>query len=189
MTLERFPTQGIQTPRLILRLASPVYAADLLTFYQSNQSHLQPWDPLRNDDFYTLQTMRHTLEKYEQKIKAGLSLNLLIYTIENPELIGHCNYSNIVQGAFQACHLGYAISAAFEGKGLMCEALTAANLYIFESYGLHRIMANYRPENHRSGALLSRLGFEQEGLAKSYLKINGAWADHVLTSKINPVHL
>ncbi|AXI01889.1 GNAT family N-acetyltransferase [Aquirhabdus parva] len=189
MTLESFPAQGIQTSRLTLRHASPMHAADLLAFYQNNQAHLKPWDPLRNDDFYTLQNMRHTLEKYEQQIKAGLSLNLLIYTIESPELIGHCNYSNIVQGAFQACHLGYAISAAFEGKGLMYEALTAANHYIFETYGLHRIMANYRPENHRSGTLLNRLGFEKEGLAKSYLKINGTWADHILTSKINPAHL
>lgn len=45
---------------------------------------------------------------------------------------------------------------------------------------LHRVMANYRPENLRSERLLARLGFEKEGLARSYLKINGSWADHVL---------
>jgi RimJ/RimL family protein N-acetyltransferase len=26
----------------------------------------------------------------------------------------------------------------------------------------------------------------KEGLARAYLKIDGAWADHVLTSRINP---
>ncbi|MNL86782.1 ribosomal-protein-S5-alanine N-acetyltransferase [compost metagenome] len=46
-------------------------------------------------------------------------------------------------------------------------------------------MANYIPENERSGALLKRLGFEVEGLARDYLKINGAWRDHVLTARIN----
>lgn len=34
--------------------------------------------------------------------------------------------------------------------------------------------------------LLSRLEFEQEGRARAYLKINGAWEDHVLTARINP---
>jgi len=51
---------------------------------------------------------------------------------------------------------------------------------------LHRIMANYRPENERSARVLSGLGFQQEGFARSYLKINGEWADHVLTALVNP---
>jgi ribosomal-protein-alanine N-acetyltransferase len=46
-------------------------------------------------------------------------------------------------------------------------------------------MANYMPANERSGKLLSRLGFEREGLAKRYLYINGRWEDHVLTALLN----
>ena len=68
----------------------------------------------------------------------------------------------------------------------MMEILKATTGYMFEVIGLHRIMANYMPENKRSAAVLHRLGFEREGLAKSYLKINGQWRDHVLTSKLNP---
>jgi ribosomal-protein-alanine N-acetyltransferase len=34
--------------------------------------------------------------------------------------------------------------------------------------------------------VLEGLGFEREGVARSYLKINGEWADHVLTALINP---
>ena len=67
----------------------------------------------------------------------------------------------------------------------MYEALAAAIPHVFANLGLHRVMANYRPENVRSGRLLQRLGFEREGLARSYLKINGVWTDHVLTSVIN----
>ena len=47
-------------------------------------------------------------------------------------------------------------------------------------------MANYIPENERSGRLLARLGFTREGLAKDYLFIDGAWRDHVLTALANP---
>ena len=47
-------------------------------------------------------------------------------------------------------------------------------------------MANYMPNNTRSGTLLERLGFEKEGLARQYLQIAGRWEDHILTSKLNP---
>jgi ribosomal-protein-alanine N-acetyltransferase len=66
------------------------------------------------------------------------------------------------------------------------EALGAALGFIFDAYRLHRVMASYRPDNARSGRLLENLGFEREGLAKAYLKIDGQWADHVLTSLVNP---
>jgi ribosomal-protein-alanine N-acetyltransferase len=101
-------------------------------------------------------------------------------------VLGECNFTNIVRGPFQACFLGFSIGGRYEGRGLMHEALSAAIDHVFSQYRLHRIMANHRPENLRSGKLLTKLGFEREGLARAYLKINGEWADHVLTSRINP---
>jgi ribosomal-protein-alanine N-acetyltransferase len=68
----------------------------------------------------------------------------------------------------------------------MAEALRATNEFVFREMRLHRIMANYRPENVRSGKLLERLGFVREGLAKDYLFIDGAWRDHILTALVNP---
>jgi ribosomal-protein-alanine N-acetyltransferase len=67
----------------------------------------------------------------------------------------------------------------------MFEALQAAITYVFADMSLHRIMANYVPGNKRSGALLSRLGFVQEGYARDYLFLNGKWCDHVMTSLTN----
>lgn len=46
-------------------------------------------------------------------------------------------------------------------------------------------MANYIPSNIRSENVLQKLGFEKEGYAKKYLKINGLWQDHILTSLVN----
>ena len=58
--------------------------------------------------------------------------------------------------------------------------------YSFHDLNLHRVMANYVPENERSGKLLERLGFVREGVAREYLRIAGQWRDHVLTARINP---
>ena len=67
----------------------------------------------------------------------------------------------------------------------MRESLREAIRYMFTEQKLHRIAANYRPENIRSGRLLAGLGFRIEGFAKNYLFIDGAWRDHVLTSIAN----
>jgi ribosomal-protein-alanine N-acetyltransferase len=68
----------------------------------------------------------------------------------------------------------------------MKEIVNHAISYSFNDLRLHRIMANYMPVNDRSAGLLKNLGFQQEGLAKEYLLINGKWEDHVLTSLLNP---
>ena len=69
---------------------------------------------------------------------------------------------------------------------MMREALAGAIGYVFGQLGLHPIMANHMPANRRSGQLLARLGLEVEGRARAYLKINGAWEDHVLTALVAP---
>ena len=46
--------------------------------------------------------------------------------------------------------------------------------------GLHRLEAACIPENDASRRLLLKAGFELEGRAQAYLKINGDWRDHLL---------
>ncbi|MDG9669188.1 ribosomal protein S5-alanine N-acetyltransferase [Hahella sp. CR1] len=183
--LQLFPGAGLLTERLSLRLTSPIYAQGVLDYYTHNKAHLTPWEPARDDDFYTFSGQMQRLTDMAHVMEQGYAVSLLMFPRQSDDVIGICNFSNIVRGAFQACHLGFAIAGQEQGKGLMQEALSAGIYFMFHHYGLHRIMANYRPENHRSGKLLASLGFEVEGKARSYLKINGEWTDHVLTSLIN----
>jgi [ribosomal protein S5]-alanine N-acetyltransferase len=113
-------------------------------------------------------------------------VRFVIFESGSDSMIGRINFTSIARGPFQSCLLGYQIDAAFEGRGLMSEALAAALGYMFAVRRLHRIEANYRPENARSAALLARLDFERIGLAPEYLFIDGAWRDHVQTHKLNP---
>jgi ribosomal-protein-alanine N-acetyltransferase len=100
-------------------------------------------------------------------------------------VVGVVNLSNFVRGAFQACTIGYSIDGEFEGRGVMRAAVELMVDYAFDALGMHRVMANYMPENERSGRLLARLGFVREGFAPKYLRIAGAWRDHVLTARVN----
>ncbi|RKP45193.1 GNAT family N-acetyltransferase [Trinickia fusca] len=181
-----FPVEGLLTERLVLQAASRHHASALQRYSLDNRTHFKRWEPARPDEFYSLHAVESRLAAAEQDMAAASALYLMLLTRHDGTLIGCCNFTNIVRGVFQACHLGFSLGHAFEGSGFMHEALTAAIAYTFDTVGLHRIMANHRPENERSGRLLARLGFEREGFAHSYLKIDGQWADHVLTSLINP---
>jgi len=144
------------------------------------------WTPRRphEDSATHWRTMFRVREKDRRE---GRSVFFALFLKGNPrEIVGHASLSNVVPGAFQACHLGYALRKGHEGKGLMTEALRPILRHAFGPMNLHRVMANYMPSNRRSARVLKGLGFRREGLAKEYLRIAGRWEDHVLTSLVNP---
>ncbi|HYH80784.1 MAG TPA: GNAT family N-acetyltransferase, partial [Longimicrobium sp.] len=151
------------------------------------RAFLEPWDPRRPDGFYTEAYWVEQVRRSREEAENDRSLRLFIFPDEAPgEVIGTVNFTEFVRGTFQACYLGYGLSAAREGQGYMREALRAAIAHVFGPLRMHRIMANYLPHNRRSGNLLKALGFQVEGYARDYLRINGRWEDHVLTSLTNP---
>jgi len=176
----------LATERLILEYPTLDASGAVLEYRILNRDHLSTWEPLRSDEFYTILNVECQMRNLAEQITNGTAVHWLMKKHESSEIIGQCSFTNIVHGPFQACHLGFSIAQQHQGNGLMLEALKAAIPNVFQTHGLHRIMANYQPDNLRSEILLRRLGFEREGLAKSYLKINGRWTDHVLTSLINP---
>jgi ribosomal-protein-alanine N-acetyltransferase len=94
-------------------------------------------------------------------------------------LVGVVNLNEIVRGGFLSCYMGYyRLAAAEAGSGRMSEAVRLAVAHAFGPLGLHRVEANIQPGNHRSIALVRRLGFRLEGMSPRYLRIAGAWRDH-----------
>jgi ribosomal-protein-alanine N-acetyltransferase len=178
----------LRTARLTVRLARPGMQEAMARFLHDNfEGHLDRWSPPATTAFFTEAFWRDRLAIAVEEFHAGRAARFVLQPGEAAgPVVGTCNYTNIVRGPFLACHLGYQVARSHEGRGLMAEALRATNDFVFREMKLHRIMANYRPENERSGRLLERLGFVREGLAKDYLFIDGAWRDHVLTALVNP---
>ena len=164
----------------------------VLAYYEENREHLEPWEPARTPEFYSLAHLEDRLRRNRDDVDRDRGLRLFL--LRRPEaedeepqdVIGSCNFTEVVRGPFQCCTLGFGLAAKHEGKGYMREALEASIAYVFEELGVHRIEAAYQPHNQRSGGLLRRLGFTVEGFARDYLHLAGAWRDHVLTSKTNP---
>jgi ribosomal-protein-alanine N-acetyltransferase len=186
MAAARSPVR-IETRRLVLLMPPPSEATRVVDYFERNRAHLEPWDPPRPAAFYTRQFWEEQLEKNRREFAEGRSMRLFLEPKQpRPPLIGTCNFTNFVRGAFQACNVGYGLDEKQQGRGMMREALEAAVDYAFRELKLHRVMANYMPTNERSGQLLRSLGFVVEGYARDYLYINGRWCDHVLTSIVNP---
>jgi ribosomal-protein-alanine N-acetyltransferase len=179
----------IETARLTLRLAHPAMAPAMARFMVENfPGHLDRWSPPPAAAMFTEAFWAERFAVAADELAADRSARFVLQPRGGAggPVIGTVSYTNIVRGAFHACHLGYQIARAQQGLGLMGEALRAGNAWAFEVLRLHRIMANFRPENDRSRRLAQRLGFVEEGLARGYLFIDGAWRDHVLTSLVNP---
>ncbi|HEX7559164.1 MAG TPA: GNAT family N-acetyltransferase [Usitatibacter sp.] len=191
---EALPELG--TERLVVRLARPGMQGAMARFLSENfEGHLKRWSPPAKPAFFSEAFWQERLAIAVEEFQRGRAARFVLQARVaesrqaprlDADIVGTCNYTNIVRGPFLACHLGYQIASSHEGSGLMSEALRATNAFMFGTLRLHRIMANYRPENERSGKLLERLGFAHEGLAKDYLFIDGAWRDHILTSLVNP---
>jgi ribosomal-protein-alanine N-acetyltransferase len=182
--MEILPT--IRTERTVLRVLTQA-DRDLLHAYRiANREHLAPWEPSRDASYYTKQDAAERVRQMLGETLAGTALHFAALDIQDGSMVASCAFTNIVRGALQACHLGYSVAHAREGTGLMAEVARAGIGHMFDNAGLHRIMANHMPANARSADLLRRLGFEREGFARSYLRIDGRWEDMVLNSLINP---
>lgn len=184
------PGPQLSTQRLQVRMGVQSDVAAVLAYLRGNQARLQPLEPDRPTNFCTVPYWQDALQKSQQEFSADAALRLFVFPQQSKQVIGMIHFSQMFRGSFQACTLGYSLDLEWEGQGIMFEALQAALDYVFEELGFHRVMANYLPENARSGRLLQRLGFVVEGRASQYLHIGGQWRDHVLTAltRSSPEH-
>lgn len=78
------------------------------------------------------------------------------------QLAGTCGYHCWVTGEPSKAEIGYDLSSAWWGQGLMTEAITPVIRVGFELMGLELIEATADPANVRSARLLERLGFQRK---------------------------
>jgi ribosomal-protein-alanine N-acetyltransferase len=102
----------------------------------------------------------------------------LVCRIEDDQLIGFFNVSQITRGSLQSAYLGYAAAERFARQGYMREGIELVLRAAFLELRLHRLEANIQPGNAASIALARGAGFQREGFSPRYLKISGRWRDH-----------
>lgn len=151
---------------------------------KTSRSFLQPWEPEWQDDEFTRTSFRYRLHVYNKMALEERSLALFIFEAGGKKLLGAINLNNIRKGISQSASLGYWIGEAHARHGYMTAAARLLLDHAFHDMNLHRVEAACLPTNTASIALLKKIEFEQEGYAKSYLKIAGLWHDHLLFARL-----
>ena len=141
---------------------------------------LIPWEPSWAHDHLTRKAFTNRVYWANRAITNGTAMPLFLIRREDEALLGAITLDNIRRGPAQSGTLGYWIGAHYARQGYMREAISAVVHHAFSKLDLSRIEAACLPENTASRSLLERSGFKYEGVAQSYLQINGRWRTHVL---------
>jgi len=156
--------------RVVLHRASRADRAELVLGNQASRAYHHPWaEPFTDEAGF---------DAWLTRSLTGPHVQLVARDAANGEVVGVVNFNEIVGGFFQSAYLGYYGMVRHAGRGLMTEAVGRAISFAFADLGLHRLEANIQPDNHRSLALVQRLGFRREGYSPRYLRIGGVWRDH-----------
>ena len=162
-----------------IRPTDPADGRTQLALRIANRGHTGPWDPTRDESFYTAAGQRLELDLDQRAWTAGSAFAFAVLdTSDGARMIGRVALANIVRGPWQNATLGYWISADAGGRGHATRAVRLILRFAFEHAGLHRVQPAVIPRNHRSIRVVERVGFRREGRALRYLRIDGVWEDH-----------
>ncbi|MFS4582323.1 GNAT family N-acetyltransferase [Phaeobacter sp. C3_T13_0] len=174
----------IETERLTLR--PPIHSdfRDWAALRQHSQGYLTSWEPSWAADHLSRKSFTNRVYWARRAVSSGSALPLFLIRRSDQSLIGAITLDNIRRGPAQAGTLGYWTGQSFARNGYMREAIGAVVHHAFIKLDLSRIEAACLPENAASRGLLESAGFKYEGVAQSYLQINGRWRTHVLYASL-----
>lgn len=174
----------IDTERLILR---PPIHSDFrawTSLRRDSADFLTPWEPTWAPDHLSRKAFTNRVYWAQRSIANGTAVPLFLIRRTDDILLGAITLDNIRRGPAQAGTTGYWIGAPYARQGYMGEAIEALVHHAFSVLDLSRIEAGCLPENAPSRRLLENCGYKYEGVAQSYLQINGRWRNHVLYANL-----
>lgn len=174
----------IDTERMVLRPPSHVDFRGWTDLRRRSAEFLQPWEPSWSSDHLTRKGFINRVYWANRSISQGSAVPLFLIRREDQSILGAITLDNIRRGPSQAGTIGYWIGAEYARQGYMREALSALVHYAFEVLDLSRLESACLAENAASRALLEKCGYKYEGVAQSYLQINGRWRNHVLYANL-----
>ncbi len=174
----------IETERMTLRPPQHSDFRAWATLRRESRGFLTPWEPTWSRDHLTRKGFSNRVYWAGRAITAGTAVPVFLERRADGVLLGAVTLDNIRRGPAQAGTLGYWIGESFAREGYMSEAIAALVHYAFTTLDLSRIEAACLPENKASRRVLEKSGFKYEGVAQSYLQIDGRWRNHVLYANL-----
>lgn len=183
MLLRRRPIR-LEAERIVLRLPMHSDFNTWTALRAESRDFLTPWEPVWSRDHLSRKSFTNRVHWAARAARAGTGFPFFITRRADGALLGAVTLDNVRRGPAQSATVGYWIGQPHARQGYMREALGVLVHYAFTTLDLSRIEAACLPENAASRGVLEQSGFKYEGVAQSYLQIDGRWRNHVLYANL-----
>ena len=174
----------VETERMTLRLPEHGDWRQWSEVREASAEFLVRWEPVWSTDNLSRRAFTNRVYWALRAEAQGQALPMLLIRRADNQLLGALTLDNIRRGPSQTGTIGYWIGEPFARQGYMREAILALTHHAFTRMDLSRLEAACLPENLPSRGVLEKCGFKYEGVAQSYLQINGRWRNHVLYANL-----
>ena len=171
---------SILTARLSLRLPEHRDFREWAKQRHQSRAFLSPWEPIWAADHLSRASFTNRVYWSQRAVKNGNAVPLFVFHKEAGQLVGAITLDNIRRGPSQVGTIGYWVGQQYARQGFMSEAIIAMVAHAFGALDLSRVESACLPDNVASRGVLEKAGFKYEGVAQSYIQINGRWRNHVL---------
>ena len=175
------PFPELKTDRLLLRQMTLADAPGI----QRVRSNTEVMKYINRPLTLTLEDAENWIKIVIETLEKNEGITWTICLKELPaEHIGNIGLWRIEKENYRA-EIGYMLEPAYQGRGIMYEALQKIVDYGFNEMKLHSIEAHINPANAASAALLKKADFVQEAYFKENYCLRGEFTDTVVYSKLN----
>ena len=173
----------IDTTRLQLIEVTPEHGPALFHILSNeNVTRFYGMDPLRKQE-----DALHIIESFKQTFDSWQGIRWGIVIRDSGTFIGTIGLNHLSLYSKKA-EIGFELDPAHWRRGYSAEAIEAVLTYAYETLGLYRMGAVTFLENTASIQLLTRIGFEEEGVLRGYLFQGGTSHDGRIFSLLKPVY-
>lgn len=174
------PALRVDGERVFIRPAQPKDWRAWAEVRESSRDFLSPWEPTWPPDALTRDSFLRRVRRQAVEWREDEAYSFLVFAQAGEQPVGGISLTNVRRGVAQMASMGYWVGKPYTRHGFISEAARLTLGFAFGQLGLHRVEAACLPTNVPSMGLLLKVGFQREGYARAYLRIDGKWADHVL---------
>ena len=155
-------TKRLETERLILRRFTIGDAPQMYANWASNPviTEFLTWPPHSSEE-----VSRQVLDSWVAGYARPNAYNWALELKENGEVIGSLSVVR-ADDDIGELELGWCMSRAHWGRGLMPEAAKAVVDYLFNEVGANRVCAKHDVNNPKSGRVMQKIGMRPEGVLR-----------------------
>lgn len=159
-----------------LELLQTHHAPEIFELIDANRAHLRQWLPFV-DGTQSVEDTRRFREASAQRYARDASFDAGIF--DGGALAGVIGL-HWVHAGNRSTSLGYWLGAGFQGRRLMTRSVNAVLEHCFTDLNLNRVSSAAALGNARSNAVLTRCGFQLEGISREPEWLYDHFVDHHL---------